>query len=117
MPGATRGCAAWTPGKPHVIQAEATNLTHAAGKHDLPAPACSTEVSPGHIALSGHPSQYRKTPLAAVGFWEHDEKSDGYEGLYSAICYDREDLLERHRSRYEGVRSPFTPDCSQFSVT
>lgn len=97
-----------------VIQAEATNLTHAAGKYDLPALACNTEIFPDHIALSGYPSQYHKTPLTAVGFWEYDEKFDGYEVLFNAIYYDREDLLERYRSRYAGVRFLFTPDYSQF---
>ncbi len=91
-----------------------TNLTHATGKHDLPALACNTEVLPDYIALSGYPSQYHKTPLTAVGFWEYDEKFDGYEGLFNAIYYDRKDLLERYRSRYAGVRFFFTPDYSQF---
>ena len=90
-----------------------TNLTHAAGKHDLPALACNTEVLPDYIALSGYPSQYHKTPLTAVGFWEYDEKFDGYEGLFNAIYYEREDLLERYCKRYEGVRFLFTPDYSQ----
>lgn len=91
-----------------------TNLTHAAGKHDLPALACNTEVLPDYIALSGYPAQYHKTPLTAVGYWEYDEGFDGYEGLYNAIYYDREDLLERYRNRYAGVRFFFTPDYSQF---
>lgn len=90
-----------------------TNLTHATGKHDLPALACNTEVFPDYIALSGYPSQYHRTPLTAVGFWEYDKKFDGYEGLFNAIYYDREDLLERYRSRYAGVRFLFTPDYSQ----
>lgn len=91
-----------------------TNLTHAAGKHDLPALACNTKVFPDYIALSGYPSLYHKTRLTAVGFWEYDEKFDGYEGLFNAIYYDQEDLLERYRSRYAGVRFLFTPDYSQF---
>jgi len=91
-----------------------TNLTHAAGKHDLPALACNTEVFPDYIALSGYPSQYHKTHLTGVGFWEYDEKFDGYEGLFNAIYYDQEDLLKRYRSRYAGIRFLFTPDYSQF---
>lgn len=91
-----------------------TNLTYAAGKHDLPAIACNTEVFPDYIALSGYPSQYHRTPLTAVGFWEYDEKFDGYGGPFNAIYYDRKELLERYRSRYAGVRLLFTPDYSQF---
>ncbi|WP_322154328.1 DUF4417 domain-containing protein [Paratractidigestivibacter sp.] len=91
-----------------------SNLTHAAGEHDLPALACNTEVYPDYIALSGYPGQYHKTLLTAVGFWEYDEKFDGYDGLFNAIYYDREDLLERYRERFAGVRFFFTPDYSQF---
>ncbi len=91
-----------------------TNLAHAAGKHDLPALVCNTEVLPDYIALSGYPAQYRKTPLTAVGFWEYDEKFDGYDGLFNAIYYNQEDLLEYYRERYAGVRFFFTPDYSQF---
>lgn len=90
-----------------------TNLTQAIGSHDLPALTCNTEVFPDYIALSGYPSQYHKTPFTAVGFWEYDEKFDGYEGLFNAIYYDRKDLLERYRNRYAGVRFFFTPDYSQ----
>lgn len=76
--------------------------------------SCRAKVFPDYIALSGYPSQYHKTPLTAVGFWKYDEKFDGYEGLFGAIYYDREDLLERYRSRYAGVRLLFTPDYPQF---
>ena len=91
-----------------------TNLTHAAGKHDLPALACNTKVFPDYIAMSGYPSQYHKTPLTAVGFWEYDEAFDGYKGLFNAICYNQEGLLQRYKKRLEGVRFFFTPDYSQF---
>ncbi len=91
-----------------------TNLTRAVGAHDLPALSCHTKVCPDYIALSCHPSQFHKTPLTAVGFWEYDEAFDGYEGLYNAIYYNREDLLQRYRERFAGVRIFFTPDYSQF---
>ena len=45
-----------------------TNLTHAAGKHDLPVLMCNTDTFPNYIALSGYPSQYHKTSNTAVGF-------------------------------------------------
>ena len=91
-----------------------TNLTHAVGKHDLPALVCNTEVFPDYIALSGYPAQYHKTPFTAVGFWEYDEKFDGYEGLFNAIYYNQEDLLQYYRERFADVRFFFTPDYSQF---
>lgn len=91
-----------------------TNLTHAAGKHDLPALECNTAVFPDYIALSGYPAQYHKTPLTAVGFWEYDEKFDGPDGLFNAIYYNQEELLEYYKKRYAGVKLFFTPDYSQF---
>ena len=91
-----------------------TNLTHSVGKHDLPSLACNTEVFPDYIALSGYPAQYHKTPLTAVGFWEYDERFDGYDGLFNAIYYSQEDLLDYYKERFAGVKFFFTPDYSQF---
>ena len=91
-----------------------TNLTHAAGKHDLPALICNTEILPDYIALSGYPEQFHTTPLTAVGFWEYDEKFDGYDGLFNAIYYNQKKLLLYYRERFAGVKFFFTPDYSQF---
>ena len=91
-----------------------TNLTRSVGAHDLPALSCHTKVFPDYIALSGYPAQFHETPLTAVGFWEYDDKFDGYDGLFNAIYYDRADLLDFYRERFAGVRFFFTPDYSQF---
>ena len=91
-----------------------TNLTHAVGKHDLPALECNTKVLPDYIALSSYPAQFHKTSLTAVGFWEYDEKFDGYDGLYNTIYYNQKDLLQYYRKRFTGVKFFFTPDYSQF---
>ncbi len=93
-----------------------TNLTHAAGRHDLPALVCNTDILPDYIALSGYPAQYHRTPLTAIGFWEYDEKFDGYKGLYNAIYYNQEELLKYYKERFAGVRIFFTPDYSQFGA-
>ncbi|WP_082911147.1 hypothetical protein [Olegusella massiliensis] len=48
------------------------------------------------------------------GFGRKDPPQLGDEVLFNAIYYNREDLLERYRSRYADVRFLFTPDYSQF---
>lgn len=93
---------------------EYTNKTRAVGAHDLPALACDTKVLPDFIALHGQPSTYHTTPLTAIGYWQYDNEFDGIHGLYNAIYYNDEKLLNKYRKRYEGVRFFFTPDYSQF---
>lgn len=91
-----------------------TNLTHSTGKHDLPELVCNTEILPDYIALSSYPAQFHRTRLTAVGFWEYDEKFDGFDGLFNAIYYNRKELLQYYRERFAGVNFFFTPDYSQF---
>ncbi len=91
-----------------------TNETHSCGIHGLPELVSNTDVYPDYIALYGQPSLYHHTSLTAVGFWQYDNVFDGIHGLYSAIYYGDEELLEQHRQRFEGVRIFFTPDYSQF---
>ena len=91
-----------------------TNLTHSAGRRDLPALVCNTVILPDYIALSGYPGQFHKTARTAVGFWEYDDKFDGHDGLFNAIYYGLEDRLDYYKRRFAGVRLFFTPDYSQF---
>ncbi len=49
-----------------------------------------------------------------MGFWEYDDVFDGIGGLYNAIYYRDEELLDFYRKRFEGVRIFFTPGYSQF---
>lgn len=93
---------------------EYTNKTHAVGAHDLPALSCDTYVLPDFIALDSQPSTFHATPFTAVGFWLYDDAFDGIHGLYNAIYYKDEKLLEKYRERYRGVKIFFTPDYSQF---
>lgn len=90
-----------------------TNLTRAAGIHDLPAINCSTSVLPDYIALYNHPADYRRTPLTAVAFFNYDDTFDGQHGLYNAIYYDNAKDLAKFRRRFEGVRLFIMPDMTQ----
>ena len=91
-----------------------TNLTHAAGKRNLPSLVCNTKIFPDYIALSNQPSLFHKTELTAIGFWEYDIDFDGFDGLFNAIYYNRKDRLEFYKKRFSNVKIFFTPDYSQF---
>lgn len=91
-----------------------TNKTHAVGRWGLPELICTTEVYPDFIALFGQPGLYHHTSLTAVGFWQYDEVFDGIDGLFNAIYYNDQELLDWYQRRFEGVRIFFTPDYTQF---
>lgn len=89
-----------------------TNLTFAAGKHDLPSLYCNTDVYPDYIALYNHPADYRKTINTAVAFYLYDDVFDGQNGLHAAIYYDNKKQLEQYKKRFDGVRFFISPDYS-----
>ena len=90
-----------------------TNQTTASGKHGLPTLHCSPRVLPDYLALYGNPKDYHRTPLTGVCFHQYDKEFDGQNGLYAAIYYGNERLLERYRKRFEGVKFFISPDYSQ----
>ena len=93
---------------------EYVNKTSAEGIHKLPALECNVNICPDYIALYGQPSEYHKTAYTAVGFWQFDDVFDGIHGLYNAIYYHDEKLLDYYKQRFKDVKYFFTPDYSQF---
>ena len=90
-----------------------TNKTFSAGKHDLPVLRCTTEIVPDYIALCSCPSEYHKTPYTAVAFYKYDDVFDGKDGLYNAIYYNDEKLLNAYKQRFAGVKFIIAPDYSE----
>ena len=90
-----------------------TNLTHYAGKHDLPALYCNTDVFPDYIALYSQKCDYHRTPNTAVAFYQFDDSFDGQNGLYSAIYYNNKKQLDGFKERFKGVRFFISPDYSE----
>ncbi len=91
-----------------------TNKTYSAGRHDLPELKCNTTEFPDSIALYNHPADYKKTPKTAVSFYLYDEEFDGRNGLYNAIYYNDQKLLQRYKERFKDVKYFISPDYSQF---
>lgn len=91
-----------------------TNKTICCGELDLPEIQCDLPVLPDYIALYSQPSDYHRTEMTAVSFYDYDNEMDGQHGLYNAIKYDNKTDLERFRKRFEGVKIFFMPDYSIF---
>jgi len=89
-----------------------TNKSQYVGKYDVSSLYCNTSVLPDFIALYSEKSNYFKTDLTAIGFFEYDIKFDGQHGLYNAIYYDNKEDLAFFKERFKGVKFVFTPDYS-----
>jgi len=91
-----------------------TNKTQMTGDYDFPVIYCNTSVIPDYLALYGQPCEYHKTPLTGVCFYAFDSTFDGLCGLFNAIYYNVDFLLEYYRQRFADVKFIVSPDYSQF---
>ena len=89
-----------------------TNRTYAVGEMDLPEIICQTEVCPDYLALYSRLKEYRQTSRTAICFYQYDNGFNGYEGLFAAIYYDRKDLLENFKKRFQDAHFFIMPDDS-----
>ncbi len=83
-------------------------------EYDLPIHHCDPSVYPDYIALNCEPSAFHKTPLTAVAFYTYDRAFDKIDGLYNAIYYKNNRLLEKYKNLYRGVAFVIAPDYSMF---
>lgn len=91
-----------------------TNKTVCCGDLDFPELLCEMTEYPDYIALYSQPSDYHRTDLTAVSFFDFDNEMDGQHGLYNAIRYDNKAELEFFKKRFCGVKMFFMPDYSVF---
>lgn len=91
-----------------------TNKTICCGKLDLPEIQCDLPELPDYIALYSQPSDYHRTELTAVSFYDYDNEMDGQHGLYNAIKYGNKKDLKKFKERFSGVKIFFMPDYSIF---
>ena len=89
-----------------------TNKTRKVGQFDFPELLCNPPVLPDYIALYTQPSEYQKTRLTCVAFYNYDESFDGIDGLYNAIYYNDKKRLEFFKKRFEGIKYFIMPDYS-----
>ena len=91
-----------------------TNKTICCGELDLPEIMCDLPELPDYIALYSQPSDYHRTKMTAVSFYDYDNEMDGQHGLYNAIKYGNEKDLSFFKERFKGVKIFFMPDYSIF---
>ena len=90
-----------------------TNQTYLVGKYDLPYVTCSDIVKPDYLALYTETNNYFKTENTCICFYLYDNKFDGIKGIYNAIYYNDEKLLNKYKEKFKNVKYAIAPDYSQ----
>lgn len=91
---------------------DVTNKTHKVGNYDLPYVYCKSSILPDYFALYSEVKDYHKTSRTCVCFFQDDIKFDGLCGLWNAIYYGDDDLLDYYRQRFKNVQFMIAPDYS-----
>ncbi len=89
-----------------------TNKTACTGTMGFPSLSCKVQTMPDYIALYAQPSDYHRTEMTCVAFYNYDIAFDGKDGIYQAILYDDQKRQEELRKRFSGVKFFIAPDYS-----
>ena len=92
---------------------EYTNQTYLMGEYDLPYATCPNLICIDYFALFSETYNYQKTNNTCVCFYQYDNEFDGINGLFNAIYYREEKLLEKYKNRLKNVKYVVAPDYSQ----
>jgi len=93
--------------------ADYTNKTYYLGKYDLPYIICNSSVNIDYLALYSELNDYHKTEKTCVCFYHYDKVFDGIYGLFNAIYYNENSLLDFYKERFNGIEYFIAPDYSQ----
>lgn len=91
-----------------------TQKTLPTGELDLPALYCSTDIVPDYLALCSQPATYHQTALTGICFYVFDHQFDGINGIFNAIYYNDQKLLNSYRANFKNIKFVLSPDYSQF---
>lgn len=83
-------------------------------ENHLPEHHCDPHVLPDYIALNNQRKDYHLTDKTAVAFYTFDIGFDKIDGLYNAIYYRNEKLLDKYKLRYSKVNFIIAPDYTIF---
>lgn len=89
-----------------------TGQVHKIGKYDIPYTYCNISTYPDYFALYSEVGDYKKTSNTCVCFFQDDIKFDGLFGIWNAIYYNDELLLNHYKQRFAGVKYMISPDYS-----
>lgn len=89
-----------------------TNKTYTEGDRDMLHVISPSEADIDYLALYSKPGEYHKTKNTALCFYEFDNKYDGKNGLWNAIYYGEEKLLDIYKKRFNGIKYFIAPDYS-----
>ena len=90
------------------------NQAERTGEYGFPVLYCNTDIYPDYLALYSQPGYYHKTPNTGVCFYSYDISFDDIHGLFNAIYYGDQKLLDYYRERFRNVKFFIGPDYSLF---
>ena len=99
--------------KYRVSYTKVTNNSMVDGNDEFPVVPCYLDIAPDYLCLYGDPKDYNKTNMTCVCFYEFDSEFDGINGLFNAIYYENEKLLNFYKNRFKDVKVFIEPDYSQ----
>lgn len=88
------------------------NKTQCNGYFDLPCVLSPFKVNIDYLALYSDKFEYDKTNNTCVCFYEYDKVFDNINGLFNAIYYQNESLLNKYKERFKNVKIFISPDYS-----
>lgn len=92
---------------------DVTEHSHYSIDWDFPCVFCPPIPNIDYLCLYGEVRNYNRTKNTAVCFYQYDKVFDGIKGLYNAIYYHNEKLLNRYKDRFKNVKYVIEPDYSQ----
>lgn len=93
--------------------ADSFNQTVTVGKFEFPSISCYSNIKPDYLALYKDIREYIKTDNTCLCFYEDDIHFDGISGLFNAIYYGDNKLLNKYKERFKNIKCIIAPDYSQ----
>lgn len=89
-----------------------SNKSYGIGKHELLRVSSPSKINIDYLALYSKPGEYFKTLNTALCFYEYDTKIDGRNGLWCALYYNDQKLLDKYKRRFTNIKVAIAPDYS-----
>lgn len=96
----------------NMMYTNVTNCMHKVGDYDIPQVLCPKISNIDFLALYDEHYLYNKTNNTAVCFFLYDKEFDGIYGLWNAIYYDNQKLLNKYKEKFKDVKYIISPDYS-----
>lgn len=93
--------------------ADLINQARTVGDFEFPCVPCYSNIKPNYLVLYKDIREYTKTNNTCLCFYENDIHFDGINGLFNAIYYGDNKLLNKYKERFKNIKYVIAPDYSE----